>query len=50
MNTEFGEVSSLEAMNKEYCHFVVIAFSNDSDSKLTVELKPDANQEEQKDG
>lgn len=37
-------------MNKEYCQFVVIAFSNDSDSNLTVELKPDANQEEQKDG
>ena len=48
LNTEFGEVSSLEAMNKEYCHFVVIAFSDDNDSKLTVELKPEAKQEEQK--
>ena len=50
LNTEFQEVSSLEAMNKEYCRFAVIAFSDESDSELTVNLLPHGNQEEQKGG
>ena len=50
LNTEFQEVSSLEAMNKEYCRFAVIAFSDKSDSELTVNLLPHGNQEEQKGG
>ena len=50
LDTEFQEVSSLEAMKKEYCRFAVIAFSDQSDSELTVNLLPHGNQEEQKGG
>ena len=50
LGTEFQEVSSFVAMKKEYCRFAVIAFSDESDSELTVNLLPHGNQEEQKGG
>ena len=50
LDTEFQEVSSFVAMKKEYCRFAVIAFSDESDSELTVNLLPHGNQEEQKGG
>ena len=48
LRTAFGEVSSLQAMNKEYCHFVVIAFADSRAEKLRVRLKPDVVNEEEK--